>query len=109
MLTLGTVILRVSIPIINDFTRAKYIAPGLIGLGASVFMLVLLTCLLMPSYGSLFKSGYSFIRQFFKRSLILLGLKKPERKTKIHKVRRSEERRVGKEERYRKKSEMTRK
>lgn len=87
MLTLGTVILSVSIPIINDFTRAKYIAPGLIGLGASVFMLVLLTCLLMPSYGSLFKSGYSFIRQFFKRSLILLGLKKPERKTKIHKVR----------------------
>lgn len=87
MITFGAVIVGMILPITNDFTRAKYIAPGLIGLGVCMMMIALLCCLTMPSYGSLFMSGFTFIRQIVKRALILTGVIKPDRRTKIHDVR----------------------
>lgn len=87
MVALGLLIIIVGQIITDDWSRAKYIGVGVFGLGGSVFGIVILSCLVMPSYGSVFKSGISFIRQLIKRMLVLLGWKKPPRETGIDHVR----------------------
>lgn len=74
--------------LIRDFTRAKFVGLGVIGLTVSICIILFLASFLMPSYGTLLRSSFTFIYQIVKRILIKTGLKKPERTTNFSPVRK---------------------
>ena len=73
--------------ITSDMTRAKFIGVPVIGLIVSVLLIIAQMCLIMPSYGSLFKSGLTLGKQLFKRIMVALGRWRVPNDTMVHNVR----------------------
>ena len=73
--------------ITSDMTRAKFIGIPVIGLILSVLLIIAQMCLIMPSYGSLFKSGLTLGKQLFKRIMVALGRWRVPNDTMVHNVR----------------------
>lgn len=73
--------------ITSDLSRGKFIGVPLIGLLLSILAIVGQMCLIMPSYGSLFKSGLTLGIQIFKRIMVNLGRWRVPNETMIHDIR----------------------
>lgn len=70
----------------SDMTRAKFIAFPVIGLIVSILFIIAQMCLIMPSYGSLFKSGMTLFKQLFKRIMVVTGRWRVPNDTMVHDV-----------------------
>jgi len=73
--------------ITSDITRGKFIGVPLLGLLLCILAIVGQMCLIMPSYGSLFKSGMTLGMQLFKRIMVNLGRWRVTNDTMVHNVR----------------------
>lgn len=71
----------------GNFTRAKFIAIPLILLLLLILGIVAQMCLIMPSQGSLFNNGMTFLNQIFKRIMVATGRMHVPRRTFIHDIR----------------------
>lgn len=73
--------------ITSDLSRGKFIGVPLIGLLLCILAIVGQMCLIMPSYGSLFKSGMTLGTQIFKRIMVNAGRWRVPNETMVHDVR----------------------
>ncbi|MGJ0146807.1 hypothetical protein ACR56S_03995 [Staphylococcus hominis] len=72
--------------IINNGTRAKFIAAPLIILTALILLIIAQMCLIMPSHGSLFMSGITLAQHYFKQIMIKTGRYHIPNETMVHDV-----------------------